>query len=118
MKEKMHVTEKVSKVVKITAGAAIGTAINGTKAMAIAAPIAIGATTIVNKICLGEFNLKGAAIEVAKDAAITIGCVTTLNAAIAATVATTAAVNNSGIFAIEDEDEDKVDDLDWDEEEA
>jgi drug/metabolite transporter superfamily protein YnfA len=113
----MNTSKKIAKVVKITTTAAAGTAVNAVKGLAIAAPVAFVATTAVNKICNGAWDVKGAAISVAKNSVFAVATVTAVNAALAATTATIAAVNNESIFADEDPSVEEFDDWDEDEEE-
>lgn len=111
----MEATKKIAKVVKITATAAAGTAIDSVKHIAVATPIAIGVTAIANKAVKGSFDIKGAAIEVTKRAAITIGALTAMNAVTTAFNATNAAIHDCGEFR---DDEPSVEEFDdWDDEE-
>ena len=112
----MNTATKITKIVKTTASAAVGTACSCAGYVAAAAPIAVTVTAISNKITSGAFDVKGAAITVAKNAAVAIGTMTAISAATAAFNATNAAMHNCGEFA--DTEEPSVEDFDdWDDEE-
>ena len=111
----MTTAKKIAEIAKITGKATIGTAISSAKHVAVAAPIAIAVTAVANKAVHGSFNVKGAAIEVGKRAAITIGALTAMNAVTTAFNATNMAIHNCGEFA--DTDDTQVEEFDdWDEE--
>ena len=111
----MTTIKKITKVITTTATAAAGTAASCAGYVAAAAPLAIGVTAISNKITTGAFDVKGATITVAKNAAVAIGTMTAISAATAAFNATNAAIHNCGEFA--DTDNTPVEDFDdWDEE--
>lgn len=119
----MKPTEKITKIAKIAASTAVDTAIGCVEYTALAAPVAITITAVANKAANGTWNVKGAAIAVAKNAATAITAITAVNTAIAAATATTNAIKNTGIFANNEDEEtttsvDEFDDWDEEDEEA
>ena len=106
--------ENIEIIKKTAVTTAATTAAKGVKIMTTAAPIAFGATCVINKVTTSVFDAKSAALSVAK-AAVTAVAVTTI---VTTAVATTAVAIGAAKAKSEEDGDVLVEEFDdWDDEE-